>query len=93
MTLSAGRSNFRLAVLPETDFPDLTAGQFSHAFKIAPNAMKSLIDRTQFAISTEETRYYLNGHLPARGGRRRRRHAARRRDRRPPPRPGAGGGA
>ena len=61
MTLSAGRSNFRLAVLPETDFPDLTAGQFSHAFKIKPAALKSLIDRTQFAISTEETRYYLNG--------------------------------
>ena len=61
VTLAAGRSNFRLAVLPETDFPDLTAGEFSHAFKIKPGAMKSLIDRTQFAISTEETRYYLNG--------------------------------
>ena len=61
VTLSAGRSQFRLAVLPETDFPDLTAGEFSHAFKIKPNAFKSLIDRTQFAISTEETRYYLNG--------------------------------
>ena len=61
MTLSAGRSQFRLAVLPETDFPDLTAGEFGHAFKVAPAAMKSLIDRTQFAISTEETRYYLNG--------------------------------
>ena len=61
MKLSAGRSQFQLQVLPETDFPDLTAGTFDHAFKIAPDAMKALIDRTQFAISTEETRYYLNG--------------------------------
>ena len=61
MQLSAGRSQFKLQVLPETDFPDLTAGEFAHAFKIAPDAMKALIDRTQFAISTEETRYYLNG--------------------------------
>ena len=61
MKLSAGRSQFQLQVLPETDFPDLTAGTFEHAFKIAPDAMKALIDRTQFAISTEETRYYLNG--------------------------------
>ena len=61
MQLSAGRSQFKLQVLPETDFPDLTAGTFEHAFKIKPDAFKSLIDRTQFAISTEETRYYLNG--------------------------------
>ena len=61
LTLSAGRSQFRLAVLPEADFPDLTAGEFGHAFRIAPAALKALIDRTQFAISTEETRYYLNG--------------------------------
>ena len=61
MTLSAGRSQFRLQTLPEDDFPDLTAGEFSHAFKVAPAALKGLIDRTQFAISTEETRYYLNG--------------------------------
>ena len=61
VTLKAGRSQFRLAVLPESDFPDLTAGEFGHAFKIAPQQFKGLIDRTQFAISTEETRYYLNG--------------------------------
>ena len=61
MTVTAGRSKFSLQCLPEADFPDLTAGAFTHTFRIASNDLKMLIDRTQFAISTEETRYYLNG--------------------------------
>jgi DNA polymerase-3 subunit beta len=48
-------------MLPETDFPDLTASDFSHRFTIAAAELKRLIDHTQFAISQEETRYYLNG--------------------------------
>ncbi|MBJ3776091.1 DNA polymerase III subunit beta [Acuticoccus mangrovi] len=61
MTLSAGRSRFSLQMLPESDYPDITAGEFSHRFQLAAHDLKWLIDRTQFAISTEETRYYLNG--------------------------------
>ena len=61
MTVASGRSKFSLQCLPETDFPDLTAGTFSHSFKLKASEIKMLIDRTQFAISTEETRYYLNG--------------------------------
>ena len=61
MTVSAGRSNFKLQCLPESDFPDITAGTLSHAFTIKSADFARLIDRTQFAISTEETRYYLNG--------------------------------
>ncbi|POO56798.1 DNA polymerase III subunit beta [Agrobacterium rosae] len=61
MTVASGRSKFSLQCLPETDFPDLTAGTFSHVFKLKAADLKMLIDRTQFAISTEETRYYLNG--------------------------------
>ncbi|MEL6965776.1 MAG: DNA polymerase III subunit beta [Pseudomonadota bacterium] len=61
MQLVSGRSQFRLQMLPETDFPDLTAGEFKHMFRMACDDLKRLIDRTQFAISTEETRYYLNG--------------------------------
>jgi DNA polymerase-3 subunit beta len=61
MTVASGRSKFSLQCLPETDFPDLTAGTFSHTFKLKASEIKMLIDRTQFAISTEETRYYLNG--------------------------------
>jgi DNA polymerase-3 subunit beta len=61
MTVQSGRSKFSLQCLPETDFPDLTAGTFTHTFKLKASDLKMLIDRTQFAISTEETRYYLNG--------------------------------
>ncbi len=61
MTVASGRSNFRLQCLPESDFPDITAGTLSHAFTIKAAEFARLIDRTHFAISTEETRYYLNG--------------------------------
>src|ERR1700747_1514500 len=59
--IRAGRSRFTLQTLPESDFPDLAAGEMSHSFTLAAADMKRLIDRTQFAISTVETRYYLNG--------------------------------
>lgn len=61
MTVESGRSNFSLQCLSETDFPDLPTGAFSNTFRIASADLKMLIGRTQFAISTEETRYYLNG--------------------------------
>ncbi|MCB1489600.1 MAG: DNA polymerase III subunit beta [Bauldia sp.] len=61
LEVKAGRSRFALQVLPEADFPDLTAGDFPTRFTLPASLMKMLIDRTQFAISTEETRYYLNG--------------------------------
>ena len=61
MTISSGRSNFRLQCLPESDFPDITAGTLTHSFTIGAADLARLIERTQFAISTEETRYYLNG--------------------------------
>lgn len=61
LAVRAGRSRFTLQTLPESDFPDLAAGEMTHSFKLPAANMKRLIDRTQFAISTEETRYYLNG--------------------------------
>src|SRR5216683_3447264 len=61
MAIRAGRSRFTLQTLPESDFPDLAAGEMSHSFKLVAAELKRLIDKTQFAISTEETRYYLNG--------------------------------
>jgi len=61
LAIRAGRSRFTLQTLPENDFPDLAAGEMTHSFTLAASDMKRLIDRTQFAISTEETRYYLNG--------------------------------
>jgi len=61
MSVISGRSSFRLQCLPQSDFPQLTAGSFSHIFRVDSMELKGLIDKTQFAISTEETRYYLNG--------------------------------
>ena len=61
LVLRAGRSRFTLQALPASDFPDLTSGEFSHRFALPAAELKRLIENTQFAISTEETRYYLNG--------------------------------
>jgi DNA polymerase III subunit beta len=61
LAIRAGRSRFTLQTLPESDFPDLAAGDMTHKFTLGAADLKRLIDKTQFAISTEETRYYLNG--------------------------------
>ena len=61
LSIRAGRSRFTLQTLPESDFPDLAPGEMTHKFVLKASDLKRLIDKTQFAISTEETRYYLNG--------------------------------
>ncbi len=61
LTLRAGRFATSLVTLPTDDFPSMTAGQLPHRFHLSALALRGLIDRTRFAISTEETRYYLNG--------------------------------
>ena len=61
LTIRAGRSRFTLQTLPESDFPDLNAGDMTHSFKLPASDLKRMIDKTHFAASTEETRYYLNG--------------------------------
>ncbi|MGA8759203.1 MAG: DNA polymerase III subunit beta [Stellaceae bacterium] len=61
MVLRCGRSTFTLACLPPEDYPIMAGGELPHNFTLTAAELKSLIDRTRFAISTEETRYYLNG--------------------------------
>lgn len=61
LALRAGRYATSLVVLPVEDFPSMTAGTLPHRFALAAQTLRGLIDRTRFAISTEETRYYLNG--------------------------------
>src|SRR5215218_487082 len=61
MQLRSGRSRFMLQALAEGDFPDLAAGEMTVSFSLPAQDLKRLIEKTQFAISTEETRYYLNG--------------------------------
>jgi len=61
LTLRSGRSNFKLGCLPVEDFPQMSGGDMAHRFTLAASDLRMLVDRTRFAISTEETRYYLNG--------------------------------
>jgi DNA polymerase-3 subunit beta len=61
LALRAGRFNTSLAVLPVEDFPSMTEGKLPHRFSLGAGQLREMVDRTRFAISTEETRYYLNG--------------------------------
>jgi DNA polymerase-3 subunit beta len=71
MVLSSGRSRFTLSCLPGEDFPVLSGGDLGYEFSLTVDEAQALIDKTRFAISTEETRYYLNGiylHIAERDG-------------------------
>jgi DNA polymerase-3 subunit beta len=61
VAIKAGRSRFALQALPPEDFPDLNAGELANRFTLKASELKGLVEKTRFAISTEETRYYLNG--------------------------------
>ena len=61
MDVKAGRSRFKLPTLPRDDFPVIVEGDLPTSFELPSKTLAELIDRTRFAISTEETRYYLNG--------------------------------
>lgn len=61
MQITSGRSRFFLSCLSADGFPDLKSGEFSQTFSMKASELGELIERTQFAISNEETRYYLNG--------------------------------
>jgi len=62
MVVKAGKSTFRLGCLPTEDFPKMGSSEkFAYTFSVPAADLRTLIDRTRFAISNEETRYYLNG--------------------------------
>jgi DNA polymerase-3 subunit beta len=61
LTVEAGRSNFSLATLPKEDFPVMASSEYTSNFTANAAVLRRLFDKSKFAISTEETRYYLNG--------------------------------
>jgi DNA polymerase-3 subunit beta len=61
LTIEAGRSNFSLATLPREDFPVMASSDYASNFAAPAPVLRRLFDKSKFAISTEETRYYLNG--------------------------------
>jgi DNA polymerase III subunit beta len=61
LDVRAGRSHFSLATLPREDFPMMASAEYRTSFSCQAAALRRLFDKAKFAISTEETRYYLNG--------------------------------
>src|SRR4051812_6452303 len=61
MQVIGGRARFNLQTLPREDFPVIAEGELPTRFDLPAETLKQIIDKTRFAISTEETRYYLNG--------------------------------
>jgi DNA polymerase III subunit beta len=61
VAVTSGRSSFTLPALPADEFPSMSGEDMPHQFSLAAADARSMIDRTRFAISNEETRYYLNG--------------------------------
>ena len=64
MLLKSGKSRFTLSTLPASDFPNLEdtlAGSYS--LTLTQGALKTLIDKTAFAMAQQDVRYYLNGML------------------------------
>jgi DNA polymerase-3 subunit beta len=61
ISIRSGSSRFSLACLPVEDFPVMTEGDLNHNFSLSAAECRALIEKPAFAISYEETRYYLNG--------------------------------
>jgi DNA polymerase-3 subunit beta len=61
LSIQAGRAHFNLPTLPKQDFPAPGDEELPTNFDLPSADFRGLIDKTRFAISTEETRYYLNG--------------------------------
>ncbi len=61
LEVRAGRSHFSLATLPREDFPIMASAEYACSFGCGAPLLRRLFDQAKFAISTEETRYYLNG--------------------------------
>lgn len=61
LIVKAGRSRFELATLPADDFPVMASPVYQTEFAIGGAALARLFGKAAFAMSSEETRYYLNG--------------------------------
>jgi len=61
LSTTAGRSHFELPTQPASDFQTMSVDDGATSFTLDAKDLARLIDKTRFAISTEETRYYLNG--------------------------------
>ena len=60
-SIRSGKSKFSLSCLPKKDFPLIEIDKLNCEFSINSKIFLQLIEKTKFAISNEETRYFLNG--------------------------------
>ena len=61
LLIRSGRSRFSLNALPSVDFPELSKGEYTHSFQLKAGDFAKLLNNSSFAMSNEDTRYYLNG--------------------------------
>lgn len=61
LAVRAGKSRFTVRTRPAVEFPVMSAGELPCQFAIPAADILKLLDRAAFAMSTEATRYYLNG--------------------------------
>ncbi len=61
LLLNCGRSKFKLSTIKTDDFPVINDNDLNINFVLTAQELSRMIDKTKFAISNEEARYYLNG--------------------------------
>ena len=61
LQVAAGRAQFTLPTLPKEDFPIMASAEYDVSYAVTAPILRRLFEKANFAISTEETRYYLNG--------------------------------
>src|SRR4026207_11175 len=61
--VAADRFDSRMQTLPREDFPTLPDGTGVYSASLPRDVLKHMVSKTQFAITGEDTRYFLNGAL------------------------------
>jgi DNA polymerase-3 subunit beta len=71
LSIRAGRTKASLITLPAATFPEMLAKEWEHEFELEVGDLVRMLNATEFAMSNEETRYYLCGvflHVGTRDG-------------------------
>jgi DNA polymerase-3 subunit beta len=61
MQIKSGKSKYNLPCIDASEFPNLSEGELGVEAEVVAEKLAKMIDKTRFAISSDETRYYLNG--------------------------------
>lgn len=61
LEIKSGKSEFSLSTLSKDDFPMMASSDYECNFSISADELRRLFEKSKFAMSSEETRYYLNG--------------------------------